>query len=169
MDKKELKKITTRIYEEFGFIKKGKYYYLDLDEVLICSGFGHSRGIGMSYLAYNFSLKEFHKESEIQPNNMFDGFDSIEHRIVINEGQKGNYIHEIQAENYTEEQYETLLKKAIDKTFKPFKENALEHIKKGYTTVGYLEDNRRFLIHLDIVKALGFPEYKPPEYDPKDI
>ena len=26
MDKKELKQITAKIYEEYGFIKKGKYY-----------------------------------------------------------------------------------------------------------------------------------------------
>ena len=35
MDKKELKQITTKVYEEYGFVKKGKYYYLDLKDVII--------------------------------------------------------------------------------------------------------------------------------------
>ena len=43
-DKKTLKQLTTKIYEEYGFIKKCKYYYLDLDDVLICSGFNSMHG-----------------------------------------------------------------------------------------------------------------------------
>ena len=39
MDKKKLKQCTTKIFEEYGFVKKGKYYYLNLEEVVICSGF----------------------------------------------------------------------------------------------------------------------------------
>ena len=41
MDKKEFKKITTKVYENYGFMKKGKHYYLDLKDVLICSGFSN--------------------------------------------------------------------------------------------------------------------------------
>ena len=79
MDKKELKQITTKIYEEYGFCKKGKYYYLDLEDVLICSGFASI--YGTTYLAYNFSVKAVHSEEERKPNNMFDGYDSMELKI----------------------------------------------------------------------------------------
>ena len=70
MDKKELKKITTAVYEEYGFIKKGKYYYLDLEDVVICSGFATLHGI--TYLAFNFSVKAVNSEEERLSNNMFD-------------------------------------------------------------------------------------------------
>ena len=39
MDKKQLKQVTTKVYEEYGFVKIGKCYYLDLDDVIVCSGF----------------------------------------------------------------------------------------------------------------------------------
>ena len=39
MDKKQLKKVTAKVYEEYGFLKNDKYYYLDSDDVLICSVF----------------------------------------------------------------------------------------------------------------------------------
>ena len=60
MDKKEMKKLTTQIYEEYGFVKKGKFYYLDLEDVVICSGFSSMYGI--PYLAYNFRIKAIHPE-----------------------------------------------------------------------------------------------------------
>ena len=87
INKKELKKLTTKIYEEYGFLKKGKYYYLDLGEVLICSGFSSIYGI--TYLAYNFSVKAVNSEEERKPNNMFDGYDSIENQIYFDRCAEG--------------------------------------------------------------------------------
>ena len=87
MNKKELKQITTKIYEEYGFVKKGKYYYLDLEDVLICSGFSSMHGI--TYLAYNFSVKAVNSEEEREPNNMFDGYDSMEIQMYFDQDAQG--------------------------------------------------------------------------------
>lgn len=163
MDKKELKKITTEIYEEFGFVKKGRYYYLDLEDVLICSGF--LRAYNSIHLAYNFSIKRFHDESEYQPNNMFDGFESIEHKIAVNMNEKGYSRYEIRAENYDSETYKMVLKEALHRCFDPFKENAMKHIERGYGEIGYLGEKQKFLIHVDKVRALGFKIYEAPKID----
>ena len=54
MDKKEFKKLTTKVYEEYGFVKKGKLYYLDLPDVLICSGFNTINTV--LFLAFTFRI-----------------------------------------------------------------------------------------------------------------
>ena len=93
MDKKELKQITTKVYEEYGFLKKGKYYYLDLEEVIICSGFSSMHGI--TYLAFNFSVKATNSEEDRKPNNMFDGYDSMEIQMYFNRRAEGYHKKEI--------------------------------------------------------------------------
>ena len=163
MDKKELKKITTEIYEEFGFVKKGRYYYLDLEDVLICSGF--PRAYNSIHLAYNFSIKRFHDESEYQPNNMFDGFESCELRIKIKKDARGYERYEIIAEDYDAETYRSVLREALHSCFDPFKENAMKHIERGYSEIGYLDGNQKFVIHVDKVRALGFKIYEAPKID----
>ena len=56
MDKKTLKQLTTKIHEEYGFVKKGKYYYLDLEDILICLGFDSMYGVTF-FVIYRSSEK----------------------------------------------------------------------------------------------------------------
>ena len=81
MEKKVLKKITKTVFEEYGFEKKGKYFYLDLNDVIICAGF--SRRYNFTYLAYNFSIKALHSEDERKLDDMFTGYDSMELEIYF--------------------------------------------------------------------------------------
>ena len=101
MDKKELKQITTKVYEEYGFVKKGKYYYLDLEEVIICSGFSSIYGI--TYLAFNFSVKATNSEEDRKPNNMFDGYDSFEIEMYFDRKAEGYHKKEIRYEEWDKE------------------------------------------------------------------
>jgi hypothetical protein len=67
MDKRQLKQVTTKVYEEYGFVKIGKCYYLDLDNVIVCSGFASVYDI--TFLMYNFSIKAIHNDEERKLNN----------------------------------------------------------------------------------------------------
>lgn len=121
MDKKEFQKITKKVYEEYGFVKKGKYYYLDLKDVIICSGF--STRYGGVYLMYNISIKALHPINEITINNIFDGYDSGGNTICFEEN---NYI--INYLDYNAHQYEDKLKEVLNKYFEPYKFDALNYL-----------------------------------------
>ena len=121
MDKKQLKQVTTKVYEEYGFVKVGKCYYLDLDDVIICSGFASVYDI--TFLMYNFSIKAIHNDEERKLNNMFDGYDSCENDIEFNKYKKGIFRREIRYEEWTEEYYTKKLKKLLRYYFDPFKKN----------------------------------------------
>ncbi len=153
MDKKELKQTTTKVYEEYGFVKKGKYYYLDLEDVIICSGF--SSDLGILYLAFNFSVKATNSEADRKPNNMFDGYDSMEIQMYFNRQGEGNYKKEICYEAWDKEYYSAKLKELLHYYFDPYKNNALEHIKKCYQNLGYVHNNERIMISLKTRKYLG--------------
>ncbi|MBQ4511306.1 MAG: hypothetical protein II984_11325 [Clostridia bacterium] len=152
MNKKEFKITTTKIYEEYGFLKKGKYFYLDLEDVLICSGFSHA--YGCTYLAYNVSIKALHSENERKMNDMFDGYDSTENQICFNEKEKGIYQIEICYEKYTKEEYEKKLTDVLHKHFDPYKNDAIGFIKKCCTEVGVLFDNETMLLKAKAKKYL---------------
>jgi hypothetical protein len=153
MDKKELKQITTKIYEEYGFVKKGKYYYLDLEEVIICSGFSSIYGI--TYLAYNFSVKAVHSEEERQPNNMFDGYDSFEIEMYFDRKAEGYHKKEIRYEEWDKEFYMNKLNELLCYYFDPYKKDALNHIKKCHQVIGFLHENDIVPVKTKARKYLG--------------
>ena len=153
MDKKQLKKVTTKIYEEYGFVKKGKYYYLDLDDVIICSGFASLYGV--TYLAYNFSVKAAHREEERSLSNMFDGYDSTENEIYFDRTAAGYHKREICFDVWDEDYYSVKLKALLHYYFDPYKENALNHIKRCYQEVGLVHKNERILLSVKAKEYLG--------------
>ena len=153
MDKKQLKKVTTRIYEEYGFVKKGKYYYLDLEDVLICSGFDSMYGV--MYLAYNFSIKAIHSEEERKPNNMFDGYDSTQNEIYFDKSAKGYHLREICFEDWTEEYYTNKLRELLHYYFDPYKKDAFAHIKRACQEIGYIHKDELVLVNIKAREYIG--------------
>ena len=153
MDKKQLKKVTTKVYEEYGFLKNGKYYYLDLDDVLICSGFFTIYGV--TFLAYNFCVKNIHSEDERKLNNMFDGYDSGENDIHFNKNAKGICKSEIRYEEWTEEYYADKLKELLHYYFDPFKKDAFSHIKKACKKIGYIHKNDIMIVSAKAREYIG--------------
>ena len=152
MDKKTFKKVTTKIYEEYGFIKQGKYYYLNLDDVVICSGF--SSMYGVTYLAYNIRIKAIHSADELKLNNMFDGYDSTENEIYFNKDSEGYHKREIRFDVWSEEYYATRLMELLHYYFDPYKQDALNHIRKCYKEIGFVHQNERMLIKGEAKKYL---------------
>lgn len=153
MDKKELKQITTKIYEEYGFLKKGKYYYLDLPEVLICSGFSTLHEI--TYLSYNFSVKAVHSQEEIKPNDMFEGFDSWEIQMYFDRNASGYKKKEILYNDWDKEYYANKLKEILHYYFDPYKKDALNHIRRSYKEVGYIHKNEIIMVKIKAREYLG--------------
>lgn len=153
MDKKELKKITTRVYEEYGFVKKGKYFYLDLKDVLICSGFSTMHGV--TYLAYNFSIKAVTPKEEIKPNNMFDGFDSMEIQMYFDKNAQGYHKKEICFEIWAEEWYANKLMELLHYYFDPYKKDALNHIRRSYKEIGFVHANEIIMVQTKTREYLG--------------
>ena len=153
MDKKELKQITTAVYEEYGFVKKGKYYYLDLEDVLICSGFSSMNGI--TYLAYNFSVKAVNSEEEREPNNMFDGYDSMEIEMYFDQNAEGYHKREICFEIWEKEYYVTKLKEILHYYFDPYKKDALNHIRRSCKEIGYINKDDIIVVKTKTRKYLG--------------
>ena len=153
MDRKQLKKITTEVYEEYGFVKKGRYYYLDLDDVIICSGFAYSYGV--TYLAYNFSVKAVHSDSERLPNNMFDGYDSMEEIIYFDRKAQGYHRKEICFDVWSEDYYAARLKELLHYYFDPYKEDAINHIIRCYQEIGFVHENHRIVISVKVKRYLG--------------
>ena len=153
MDKKELKQTTTKVYEEYGFIKKGKYYYLDLEDVLICSGFSSMHGI--TYLAYNFSVKAVHSEKEREPNNMFDGYDSMEIQMYFDKNAEGYLKKQIRCDMWNKEDYANKLKELLHFYFDPYKKDALNHIRRSYQEIGYVHKNEIVMVKTNTRKYLG--------------
>ena len=153
MEKKELKQITTKVYEDYGFVKKGKYYYLDLEDVLICSGFSHMYN-SITYLAYNFSVKAVHSEEEREPNNMFDGYDSWEVQMYFNRRAEGYHKREISLD-WDKEYYANKLKELLSYYFDPFKKDALNHIRRCYKEIGFLHENEIIIVSAKAKEFLG--------------
>lgn len=146
MDKKELKKITKKVFEEYGFHKRGKYFYLDLDDVIICAGFVTFHNV--TYLAYNFSVKAVHSENERKLNDMFSGYDSIEQVIYFNKDAQGYHKKEICCEQYTEEEYSQRLKELLHYYFDPYKKDALNFIKRCSEEIGLVHENEMTMIKI---------------------
>ena len=157
MDKKQLKQVTTKVYEEYGFVKVGKYYYLDLDDIIICSGFASVYDI--TFLMYNFSIKAIHNDEERKLNNMFDGYDSCENDIEFNKYKKGIFRREIRYEEWTEEYYTKKLKKLLRYYFDPFKKNALAHIRKSSQKPGYVNKGDLVLLSISAKEYLGIKKH----------
>lgn len=134
MDKKEFKKVTKEVYEQYGFVKKGNLFYLDLDEVLLCSGV-FSRN-GGRHLSYNFSIKAIHSSDEYQHNDMFEGFDSYEIKMRYQESPNRWEGYNISYEEINAEEYRENLLKMLPRFFDPYKENALNYIVRTYTEIG---------------------------------
>ena len=153
MDKKTLKQLTTKIYEEYGFIKKGKYYYLDLDDVLICSGFDSMHGV--TYLSYNYSVKGAHKLEEYKTNDMFDGFDSFQQQMYFNKDAQGYHKKEICFEEWSEEYYSSKLKELLHYYFDPYKEYGLEWCIRTYKEIGLVHSDELIVMSWIAREFLG--------------
>ena len=154
MDKKELKQITTEVYKEYGFVKKGKYYYLDLDDILICSGFAYLYR-QIIYLAYNFSVKAVHSEEERKPNNMFDGYDSVECEMYFDPDASGYHNREICYEAWDKEYYASKLRELLHYYFDPYKKDGLDHVRRCYQEIGYVHKNDIILVSAIARSYLG--------------
>ena len=153
MDKKELKQTTTKVYEEYGFVKKGKYYYLDLEDVLICSGFASL--YGTTYLAYNFSVKAVHSEEERKINDMFEGYDSMELKVYFDQEAKGYHSYEICFEEWDREWYIERLRELLHYYFDPYKTDSLNHIRRLCKEVGYVDRNDIIPVSIKAKAYLG--------------
>ena len=134
MDKKEFKKVTKEVYEQYGFVKKGNLFYLDLDEVLLSSKIFSI--YGTYHLSYNFSIKAAHSEEEYQHNDMFEGFDSYEIKMRYQENPNKYKGYDIPNEEISAEEYRENLLKMLPRFFDPYKENALNYIVRTYTEIG---------------------------------
>ena len=152
MEKKEFKKITTEVFLEYGFVKKGKSYYLDLDEVLICAEFSHR--FDATYLAYNFSIKAIHSEDERQPGDMFEGYDSSEISIDFDKTASRPRRREIPYKDLAEDYYRDKLREILRDNFDPYRKDALQHIRKAHEISGYLR--YRDIIPLSIKAQIYF-------------
>lgn len=153
MEKKEFKQITTKVYEEYGFAKKVKYYYLDLEDVIICSGFASMHGI--TYLAYNFSVKAVNSEEERKHNNMFDGYDSWEIQMYFDKKAQGYKKKELRFEELDREYYAAKLKEMLHYYFDPYKKDALNHIRRSYKEIGYVNENHIIMVKTKTREYLG--------------
>ena len=153
MDKKEFKKLTTKVYEEYGFVKKGKLYYLDLPDVLICSGFNTINTV--LFLAFTFRIKAIHQNEGIILNDMFEGFDSIQTKICLDRNVKGYRSHEICSGKYTEEEWRAKLTPALHYYFDPFKIDAFTHIKRAFLEIGYVEEGNIIMLKPNARNFLG--------------
>lgn len=153
MDNKTLKQLTTKNYEEYGFVKHGKYYYLDLKDILICSGFDSMRGI--KYLAYNFSIKGAHKLEEYKKNDMFEGYDSFQCEIYFDKDAQGYHKKEICVEDWSEEYYSSKLKELLHYYFDPYKQFGLEWVKRTYREIGLVHSGKLITLSWIAKEFLG--------------
>lgn len=132
MTLEQLKVITKKTYEEYGFVKIGKYFHLDLDDIYIFSGFYKARGV--LYLTSCFSIRALHEEElKIHRGKIsmdFSGFDAVDDPLHLNPHSKNSLPQEIIPENYTEEGYYAALTKALHKYFDPFKIDPFTHLRK---------------------------------------
>lgn len=163
MEKKELKRITTEIYKEYGFVKKGERYYLDLDDVVICSRFSGTAWCENS-ISFVFRIKKIHADDERPYTELdyFDDFDSLEYDLALNRYSKGNRRYEIRSGDYSGEDYKNLLRKLLTRYYDPFKCNALEHIKNGYLHPGYIDPYDKFVLTKEAIEKLDIPRFTSP-------
>ena len=150
MNKEQWLQITTKVYQEYGFVKKGRFFYLDLEDVLICSKLAQIYGV--DYLAYNFSVKAVHSPKERKSTNMYDGYDGMENIIYFDPNAWGINKRAIWYEKWTEKYYTAKLKELLHYYFDPYKQDALGHIKRCYFEIG--------LVHKDeIIEVSGLSRF----------
>lgn len=140
-------------WKNWAALKKGRYYYLDLPEVIICSGFSSMHRI--LYSAYNFSVKAVNSEEERKPNNMFDGYDSMEIQMYFDKKAAGYRKKEIRYDVWEAEQYAIALDKLLHEYFDPYKKDALGHIRRCYQIIGFVHEGEIIMVQTKTRAYLG--------------
>ena len=167
MDKKEFIKVVNKVFINYGFKKIKNKFFLDLDDVLICSKVSGTP-YGETYLGFVFKIKILHQdegeEKEFESMDYYEDFDSLETHCLIENYTEGRKIN-IKFEPMTEEICFDELTKLVHRYFDPFRENAMKHIERGYSEIRYLDGNEKFVLHVDKVRALGFKIYEAPKID----
>lgn len=126
MDKKQFNKITKEIYLQYGFIQKNGKFILQLQDVNIVVLFSSYRNV--KYFNYYFSINELH-DSNVPIEKRYDTL--VEIKMEHNQSAQGYHKHEILFEQYSEEEYKTLLSNMIHLYFDAYKENAIQYLKNN--------------------------------------
>ena len=155
MNKEQWLQITTKVYQEYGFVKKGRFFYLDLEDVLICSKLAQIYGV--NYLAYNFSVKAVHSPKERKSTNMYDGYDGMENIIYFDPNAWGINKRAIWYEKWTEKYYTAKLKELLHYYIDPYKQDALGHIKRCYFEIGLVHKDEIIEVSGVAKEFLGLP------------
>ena len=116
--------LTKQILSDYGFSKEKSNYVLPLEDVTIVVRSASWRGV--QYFYYFFSINEIN-DATIPYDKKSDTIIEIKmaHSLVA----QGYHKHELLFEQYTQDEYKTLLNNMLHLYFDPYKVNALQFLK----------------------------------------
>ncbi len=127
MEKSQFKKNSDIVLKEYGFIKKGTAYILNLQDIVIIMRQRSWRGV--KSWDYTIGIRALHN-CDTPLENISDT--DIEIHLEHNSSLSGYHAHEILYEEYSEEYYTELFNNMLHKEFDGYKLYGLEYLKQNF-------------------------------------
>ena len=140
MEKEEFLKLTAKLFQEYGFLKFGNQYFLNLDRVVIrVYRHGARFSPGEYCYSYNCCFKEIHEDYRFETKedykNMPEDLGVLKKirvkEIRIKDEIKVTNPSEFMPSDYTEEEWKRLMEEALHREFDPFRNDFENHVRKN--------------------------------------
>ena len=142
MEKKEFLDLTAKLFQEYGFLKFGNQYFLNLERVVIRV---YRMGARFEDGAYSYQFtccfKDIHEdyvfETKEDYKNMpedlcFLKYLKTSEKLRDQNGEKYN-VWAFYPENYTEKKWRKLFAEMMKKYFDPFLQDFEKHVREEYS------------------------------------
>ena len=140
MEKDEFLKLTAKLFQEYGFLKIGNQFFLNLDRVVIrVYRFGARFRPGEYCYSYNCCFKDIHEDYRFETKDDYKNMPEdigVLKDIRVSKTRKGNRTlinHKIFSPgDYLEEEWRKLWLEALHQTFDPFRFDFENHVRKYF-------------------------------------
>lgn len=142
METRIFNKVTKEVFLKYGFVKEGKIFALDLNDIVIAVKLVSWRTI--KYFTYSFAIKGLN--DPITPESaLCGGANMAEFKLEHSPLVIGYKNHEIAYESWTEDYYRELLSKALHIHFDRYRENYRKHIEDTYWNMLLRKETENYL------------------------
>ena len=141
MEKEEFLKLTAKLFQEYGFLKFGNQYFLNLDRVVI-RVYRHGARFSPGEYCYSYTccFKDIHEDYRFETKEDYKNMPEdlgVLKNIRVNEVRIKDKIKvtnpsEFLPSDYTEEEWKKLMEEALHREFDPFRNDFENHVRKNF-------------------------------------
>ncbi len=140
MEKKDFNKMTREIFKGYGFLKQKDRYVLFLNDITIVVRLASWRGVRS--FDYFFVINDMSDQNlPLEQRGSTVVWLKAEHDLFA----QGYHRHEILYENYTPNEYFSLLNNLLHNTFDPFKKYGLKYLKDNLNSLFLTREAKEYI------------------------